>query len=605
MSSKIKSYEWLAGVALVCIAIFFWYKNYFIQDDAYIAFVYAKNFAHGYGLVWYPGLDEYGYTNFLYTLVVGTVMFWVPGVDPEYISASINFISYLAALTLTYLLSFRLSGSKLAAACAVLILATHHTFSAYASGGLETMTVTALVIGFYYILFSYHSSLSSRHYPLAILASAALLTRLDSAILLFPSYVYLLYRQCEEHFATKQSSFSALTAAMTNKTLRLAAGIPTLCVLALLGWAKLYYGYALPNTFYAKIPGDTSMVWLGQRYILKYLELHHYIPAVLLGLSLIILLFKSFSLLKCARQGVNTPAQLAGSIPQPLSSDSSNHYLIAPLFTLVATLFIWLGYVVYVGGCFMEFRLLVPILPIFAVVVFVALVKGNFRNIKFILLLIAPFLVFGNIHHGLKFKTDANKLQFVDMENNRVSRGRTAVIEPISGNSQWLTIPANANWRKIGIALHRIFAEEKSNELVIATINPGAIAFYSNLFIIDTVGLNTRYAILNSKPFASRPGHSQIAKNHVYDDLSVNLSIATPQTLCRKGKTYVWSPSPVRAFVSAPIKRTIMIPIGSDCFLVADYRIPNRFIENLISKGIILDFRKNRDIFDCPKWLCL
>ena len=312
MLTKFKPIEIIFAALLLCVAAYFAYKNYFIQDDAYISFVYSKNFAHGHGLVWYPGSDEYGYTNFLYTLVIGILMFLIPNVDPEYFSATINFSSYIAALTLTYLLAVRLSGSKLAGACAVLVLATHHTFSAYASGGLETMPATALIIGFYYVLFQPPTTNQQSPYLLAALASAALLTRLDSALLLFPGYVYLLC--CLSHMRQR----GGVRAIMLNKNLWLAAGIPTLYVLALLGWAYSYYGYALPNTFYAKIPGDQSMTWLGKRYLRKYLELHHYIPAYLLGLALVMLLCK-LSVLWAARWVTRENSQSQSAIPNAQS----------------------------------------------------------------------------------------------------------------------------------------------------------------------------------------------------------------------------------------------------------------------------------------------
>ncbi len=675
MSFKLKPLEWFAAAALTAVAIFFWHKNYFIQDDAYIAFVYAKNFAEGHGLVWYPGLDEYGYTNFLYTLLVGTVMFWLPGVDPEYISAAFNFTAYLAALALTFLLTLRLTlnfsprmrgeleggdkatltrlavarhplplagEGKIAAACAVLTLATHHTFSAYASGGLETMVVTALVMGFYFVLLSPLPSGSSlsplpsgerirvrgqeHALTLAILASAALLTRLDSAILLFPGYVYLLYRHCEEHLATKQSSngkiLDCVASLAKTKSLWLAAGIPTLYVLALLSWAKLYYGYALPNTFYAKIPGDTSMVWLGQRYILKYLELHHYIPAVLLGLAVILIILSTIqrtlslstrlrgeseggdnSLTPTATLRVS-PDETQASPPPPQAGE-----VIAPLLTLLATIGLWLAYVVYIGGCFMEFRLLVPILPMFAAFVFAAvgLIKTQIAVTALCSISLLAILT-GNINHSFVFRTDPNKLDFVDIARNRVDGFRIAIIEPIDGNAQWVTFPEHTNWRAIGRALHsQLHTTESAHTepLTIATINPGAIAYYSGLKIIDTLGLNTRDVFKHSRPFCSRPGHEVIATKELFNIKEIHLAIATPQTLCKKNGKYQWSPSSVPVFVSPRQIRGIMIPLDHDCYLYADYRRPHPRIEELLANGTILDYRTNQDKFNCPRWLCL
>ncbi len=665
MLFKLKPLEWFAAAALTAVAIFFWYKNYFIQDDAYIAFVYAKNFAQGHGLVWYPGLDEYGYTNFLYTLLVGTVMFWLPGVDPEYISAAFNFTAYLAALALTFLLTLRLTVNfsprmrgeleggdkatltrlavarhplplagegKIAAAGAVLILATHHTFSAYASGGLETMTVTALIMGFYYVLFSsFPTDSSSSPLPseervrvrgqehaltLAILASAALLTRLDSAILLFPGYVYLLYRHCEEHLATKQSTpstswiasrFAALALAMTNKNLWLAAGIPTLCVLALLGWAKLYYGYALPNTFYAKIPGDSSMVWLGQRYILKYLALHHYIPAVLLALAVILIILStiqralSFSTrLRGESEGGDnsltptatlrvSPDETQASPPPPQAGE-----VIAPLLTLLATIGLWLAYVVYIGGCFMEFRLLVPILPMFAAFVFAAvgLIKTKIAVTALCSISLLAILT-GNINHESVSMNPKQRFGFMAYP----------IIETTHGLDKWLT-EKEKNWRFIGKKLQELLLPHDASPPTIAVGPAGSIPYYSELPSVDLLGLNTRDVQNNIGRTFKRPGHKHIANSTILEIHGVHLNIYHPQFLCRKQENYHFEFGVVPDF---PFKRhrTILIPINNRCYLYADYITPHPRIEELLANGTILDYRANQDKFNCPRWLCL
>ncbi|MDX2112185.1 MAG: hypothetical protein SFW63_00395 [Alphaproteobacteria bacterium] len=672
MSFKLKPLEWFAAAALTAVAIFFWHKNYFIQDDAYIAFVYAKNFAEGHGLVWYPGLDEYGYTNFLYTLLVGTVMFWLPGVDPEYISAAFNFTAYLAALALTFLLTLRLTlnfsprmggvfvggdkatltrlavarhplplagEGKIAAACAVLTLATHHTFSAYASGGLETMVVTALVMGFYFVLLSPLPSGSSlsplpsgerirvggqeHALTLAILASAALLTRLDSAILLFPGYVYLLYRHCEEHLATKQSSngkiLDCVASLAKTKSLWLAAGIPTLCVLALLSWAKLYYGYALPNTFYAKIPGDTSMVWLGQRYILKYLELHHYIPAVLLGLAVILIILStiqralSFSTrLRGESEGGDnsltptatlrvSPDETQASPPPPQAGE-----VIAPLLTLLATIGLWLAYVVYIGGCFMEFRLLVPILPMFAAFVFAAVGMIDKKKLQLLhpivlCIIITTTSIYGNQQHS--------KL----LARNRLILPE--LIEPTFGLNHWMNYP-QGNWRMVGKSLKALFGAQPPSDLLLAITASGAAPFYSDLHFLDVHGINRRTINgENAKPFdyrlpgdrrplRPRTGHRLIATDDYMISSGVTLNLFHPHALCPRGDRYVMTDTLSRIY---PMRRhrTVLLPLNNRCYLYADYITHHPRIEELLANGTILDYRTNQDKFNCPRWLCL
>jgi len=54
----------------------------FITDDAYISFVYARNFAEHKELVFNLGQFVEGYTNFLWTLLIGLGM--LVDIPPEW-----------------------------------------------------------------------------------------------------------------------------------------------------------------------------------------------------------------------------------------------------------------------------------------------------------------------------------------------------------------------------------------------------------------------------------------------------------------------------------------------------------------------------------------
>src|SRR5690348_12188698 len=46
----------------------------FLTDDSYISFRYARNFAHGYGLVFNPGYEHVeGYSNFLWVVLLAAL----------------------------------------------------------------------------------------------------------------------------------------------------------------------------------------------------------------------------------------------------------------------------------------------------------------------------------------------------------------------------------------------------------------------------------------------------------------------------------------------------------------------------------------------------
>lgn len=160
--------------------------NRFVQDDAFISFRYAENLATGNGLVWNPGERVEGYSNFLWTLAISFAM----RVGAEPVSASIVMGRLLFSVTLfyTYKTGEFLLGSSSRGAAAMLLLGTNYTFSAYATGGLETQLQACL-----FLLCAYKLLTISRTgkiprtgalFSLSVLMSAAVLTRLDSVLLI-------------------------------------------------------------------------------------------------------------------------------------------------------------------------------------------------------------------------------------------------------------------------------------------------------------------------------------------------------------------------------------------------------------------------------------
>ena len=119
-------------------------RFWFITDDAFISFRYAKHFAQGLGLRFNPGdhVPVEGYSNFLWVLVAAAVeragaevTFWVP------------LFSALCGLALLVLLFRRLRASAGLAASAwgLLTLACLPPFAMWSTSGLETMPFALLV----------------------------------------------------------------------------------------------------------------------------------------------------------------------------------------------------------------------------------------------------------------------------------------------------------------------------------------------------------------------------------------------------------------------------------------------------------------------------
>lgn len=235
----------LLGLVL-CLGAWFAYANHFIMDDAYISFRYAKHFAEGKGLVWYPGSDEFGYTNFLFTLMIGVLM--KLGFAAETAAFMISVPAYLGTLLLVFSLAIRLTGTMVPAVLIGVALATNHTFSAYATSGLETSLQAFLVLAAYSQCIRWHQSACDAALSrMGVFATLALLTRLDSALLLLPAYGFCVW------WLWKKDGHQTPLLRIWESPLLLPSIIPVSAVFSLLAFCAAYYGYALPNSFYAKI----------------------------------------------------------------------------------------------------------------------------------------------------------------------------------------------------------------------------------------------------------------------------------------------------------------------------------------------------------------
>ena len=80
----------------------------FITDDAYISFVFSRNFAEHGELTFNLGQPVEGYTNFLWTLVLGLVM--LLGIPPEWSSRVLGTACALATLYVVFRLGERVLG---------------------------------------------------------------------------------------------------------------------------------------------------------------------------------------------------------------------------------------------------------------------------------------------------------------------------------------------------------------------------------------------------------------------------------------------------------------------------------------------------------------
>ena len=103
-------------VQLMFIGWVLWdaYEKRWLSDDAFISFRYAKNWSESSGLVYNVGEYVEGYTNLLWTVVLGLGM--MVGVQPEFLSHTLS-IGALAVMLLVLTRFASKSGWSLPCGC--------------------------------------------------------------------------------------------------------------------------------------------------------------------------------------------------------------------------------------------------------------------------------------------------------------------------------------------------------------------------------------------------------------------------------------------------------------------------------------------------------
>jgi hypothetical protein len=223
-----------------------------LQDDAYISFVYARNFARGHGLVYNAGQPAVeGYTNFLWTWTTGLAL--RAGLSAEDFVQRFGLASALAAVIFTWLLARRLGVGPLLCSSAALLPAAMAPFVMEAVGGLETHLFTALLLAGLWLRWA-----PKGRWMLQIGAGLSLglasWTRPEG----LPFFVLLEFLCLLPGLRLKPVDRGGL----------LARVLPFMILVGgHLLWRHATYGGWLPNTFHAKVGGGLDAWIRGAQYV--------------------------------------------------------------------------------------------------------------------------------------------------------------------------------------------------------------------------------------------------------------------------------------------------------------------------------------------------
>jgi len=430
------------------------HRFWFVTDDAFISFRFAKNWAQGHGPRFNLGdqVPVDGYSNFLWVAVNAVV---------EYLGGNILFwplvISFACGSLLLYLvfitLRRRLNLSARTAFLATLLLSCSPPFAVWSTSGLATMPFSLL-------LFLAFERLILRKEGIGVITGAAAglalsLIRVEGvywALLLGPLAVV----------SRRLASQKVL------RPLLIYLGLVLAGYAIYLAWHYSYYQTFLSNTFYVKVFLSKAVLVRGLNYVihqhLTFLPLFLAVPGFL-------------SALRRDRRPVGIPVIL-----------------------------MWAGmvsYAVVVGGDFMAMaRFLVPGLP-FTVILTGWLLADLRAKVKSRL---DPFSAIAMILVGVGLFPAWNN-HLVPFLVRQKYRFRYDIPVYYSEYDQWMSQKRNVQtWSIIGQALQSY--ARSSDTIVLAPI--GAIGYYSGIYVHDTCGLTNReFASRKAPDQLKSPGHDK------------------------------------------------------------------------------------------------
>lgn len=317
----------------VGLGLYFAWRILWLADDAFISFRYARNFARGLGLVYNEGEWVEGYTNFLWTLLLGLA--GKLGLDIPLTALFGNLACFVATIVLVAYLAARLSPGRPAVPFAALALALSKPFYTFASGGLETMPIALLAVAAVAAGLGRRGELGS-----GLILTASVMCRPDQLLL----YAAMGIALVAEDLVFEEGRIHQRL--RLRRYLLFAAPFAFLYVPYFL-WRWKAYGALLPNTFYAK--SAASSYWAqGAVYLAHFLST----SGAWLWLPLFALALSGHSVRR--------------------------EVFRLRVYTLVSIALLG-GYVVRVGGDFMEYRFFLPLLPLVALCTEIGLRLRPFR----------------------------------------------------------------------------------------------------------------------------------------------------------------------------------------------------------------------------------
>jgi arabinofuranosyltransferase len=239
--------ELLVVVGTFAAFTYLFLANSWIGDDAYIMFRVVDNFVNGYGLRWNPVERVQGFTAPLWVFVLSP--FYAVTREVFYTSLAVSLALCIVTLAVTRRAFRRIDQWVVL----VVLLFSSKAFIDYTSSGLEYPLLYGFVAVLYVGLLGQDHTLGSPSFrssvALTLLAAFAFVCRIDVILLFMPTMLWLVWVRW------KGDGLRGLEP----------VALGSLPAVIWLVFAVVYYGFAFPNTYYAKASaGFPASVQLSQ-----------------------------------------------------------------------------------------------------------------------------------------------------------------------------------------------------------------------------------------------------------------------------------------------------------------------------------------------------
>lgn len=445
------------------------WSTMWIGDDAFITLRYSQMFARGEGLVFNSGEWVEGYTNFLWTLLLGFSA--KLGASLPHVAILGNLISYLGVIAFVWLICRRLRVSTLPA----VVVSCSYPMISFATSGLETMPAVMCVLLGVFALANGGLLLSG----LAMVCAAMM--RPDHILFWGCGGLSLLIH----HLISR--SGPVLSRLVWSQYLRYSAGLMGLYIPYFI-WRSYAYGAFFPNTYYAK-SGHLSYWSQGGVYLGSFLlgSGAWWICVVMLVAC------ASFAWKKFKGNAVRfLDDQSLLNIPDADDSGerSELYQLRFQIFLFcILSLFIFGGYVVKVGGDFMLFRFLVVLFPLFWLTLMLITRRDTWGRISVLLAI-------------------AFALTPLEVVPARQKKWNLAAEETFYKVNRFIPLQLSSRYSEVGQDL-KLLKEQVDGVLNVAIDCVGMIGYYADVRVFDLFGLTSPRVAHKKLHRRGRPGHEK------------------------------------------------------------------------------------------------